>query len=234
MIGRPLIRAIVFDLDETLVDNSSTRMERYGKVFSAIAEADTRVSVDRCVRRYIELHREVPAPYGRLQAVLAEIGHAETDIGRAAYELASDPRWMRLHHGVPELLAGLRQSYPLGLVTNGFSRHQRAKLRLFELEEFFRDAAVISEEVAVAKPDVAIFRLAAGRLGVDPAAVLFVGDDPDTDIAGASAAGMRTAWVTGPAGRGLESAADFRIEHVTEVPAVLLSLEGDGLADTIR
>ena len=218
------VEAIVFDLDETLVDNSSTRMKRYRKVFSVIAEVDGRVSVDGCLRRYIELHREIPAPYGRLQAILSEIGHAETEVGRAAYEFASDPRWMRLHHGVHELLVDLRRSHPLGLVTNGYSRHQRAKLRLFDLDRYFGDAAVISEEAGVAKPDVAIFRLAAARLGVDPGSILFVGDDPDTDIAGAAAAGMATAWVTGPAGRGVESGADFRIEHVTEVPAVLLAL----------
>jgi FMN phosphatase YigB (HAD superfamily) len=40
---------------------------------------------------------------------------------------------------------------------------------------------------------------------------LFVGDDAEYDNAGARAAGMATAWVTGPAGRGIESVADFRI-----------------------
>jgi HAD superfamily hydrolase (TIGR01549 family) len=221
---RSSVHAILFDLDETLVDNTSTRMERYRQVFAAIAAADRRVSVDDCLRRYVELHREIPAPYGRLQRLLTEVGHWDTEVGREAYEYASDARWMRLHHGVTQLLTELRVSYPLGLVTNGFTRHQRAKLRAFDLEQFFDKTAVISEEAGFAKPDVGIFRLAAELVGVDPGLILFVGDDPDADIAGARRAGMTTAWVTGPAGRGIESDADFRIEHVTEIPAVLLAL----------
>ena len=219
------LRAILFDLDETLVDNSSTRIERYRRVFGHLAASVPGVTVADCLRRYARLHRGLPNPYDRLRQVLLELGHADTEIGRAAYELASDSRWMRLHHGVTELLDDLAGRYPLGLVTNGYSRHQRAKLATFGLDRFFGQAAVVSEEVGVWKPALEIFEIAAARVGAAPGEILFVGDDAAYDIAGARAAGMVTAWVTGPAGRGIESDADFRIEHVTEVSAVVLALE---------
>lgn len=42
------------------------------------------------------------------------------------------------------------------------------------------------------KPDPAIFRRAADELSVIPEACLFVGDDPERDVLGAAAVGMRT------------------------------------------
>jgi putative hydrolase of the HAD superfamily len=60
------------------------------------------------------------------------------------------------------------------------------------------DAVVTSAEAGVAKPDPAIFALALARAGVDdPAAALHVGDSLEHDVAGALAAGMRAALVTG-------------------------------------
>lgn len=53
------------------------------------------------------------------------------------------------------------------------------------------DAVVVSAEVGARKPSPAIFEAALSRLGVEPAAALFVGDSPETDVAGARAAGIR-------------------------------------------
>ena len=47
----------------------------------------------------------------------------------------------------------------------------------------------------MAKPDAQIFLAAAARLGVPPAAILHVGDDPLLDMVGARDAGLRTAWI---------------------------------------
>ena len=45
------------------------------------------------------------------------------------------------------------------------------------------------------KPEPLIFREACGRLSVEPASVVMVGDTPGTDIVGARRLGMRTVWV---------------------------------------
>lgn len=52
------------------------------------------------------------------------------------------------------------------------------------------DAAVFSCEVRLAKPDPAIYRIAAERLGVDPGDCVFVGDGADGELAGAAGVGM--------------------------------------------
>ena len=84
---------------------------------------------------------------------------------------------------------------PLGVVSNTcFSepviRYELGKHGLAE----YLDVIVVSAEYAVRKPHPLLFDTAAARLGKLASAIWFVGDRLDTDIAGAKAAGMTTAW----------------------------------------
>ncbi len=124
---------------------------------------------------------------------------------------------------VNDFLAELnRAGLSWGIVTNGNGPNQRTKCRLTGLAELAR-FVIVSEEQGYAKPDPRIYRDALNALGLtSPDEVMFVGDNPVTDIDGASAFGMRTAWVS----RGREFPAELRgpnhtIERVTELRAVL-------------
>ncbi|MBV8085885.1 MAG: HAD family hydrolase [Chloroflexi bacterium] len=82
---------------------------------------------------------------------------------------------------------------PWGIVSNG-SENQLKKLERMGLAGRAR-CIVVSEVVGLKKPDPAIFHRAAAELDVEPPAVLFIGDNPENDIAGAASAGMQTAWL---------------------------------------
>jgi putative hydrolase of the HAD superfamily len=103
-------------------------------------------------------------------------------------------RASRLASGVKESLTRIAIQFKLGLISNGTGATQRAKLEALAVEALF-DPIVISEEVGLRKPDVRIFELAVTSWHVAPESVLFVGDDPVSDIAGARAAGMRVLQV---------------------------------------
>ena len=85
----------------------------------------------------------------------------------------------------------------LGLITNGSVRMQSRKLECLALRPLF-DTILISEAEGVHKPDRRIFDRALERLNTDPARAVFVGDDPDVDVAGARAAGMHAIWRRDP------------------------------------
>jgi HAD superfamily hydrolase (TIGR01509 family) len=57
------------------------------------------------------------------------------------------------------------------------------------------DAAVLSADVGLSKPDARIYRLALERLGAEPPDAIFVGDGESDELAGAEAAGMRAIQV---------------------------------------
>ncbi|HEY3668669.1 MAG TPA: HAD family hydrolase [Polyangiaceae bacterium] len=96
--------------------------------------------------------------------------------------------------GARDSLIRIGKRYRLGLVTNGSGETQRAKLTALELTGLF-EPLLISGEVGFKKPDPRIFELALAAWEVAPESVLFVGDDPVSDIAGAKAVGMQTLQV---------------------------------------
>lgn len=72
--------------------------------------------------------------------------------------------------------------------------HQKKKVKALGVAHLF-DAIVYSAELGIRKPDRRIFDHAAAMLGVANEDCLFVGDDPDSDIVGALAAGMDAVWL---------------------------------------
>ncbi len=82
---------------------------------------------------------------------------------------------------------------PFGVITNGSAR-QWHKIEALGLDKR-TSCLYVSETFGLKKPDPAIFHAAAACLGVPPADILFVGDNPIADIVGAHAAGMPAAWL---------------------------------------
>jgi putative hydrolase of the HAD superfamily len=84
---------------------------------------------------------------------------------------------------------------PLGLVTNGDAREQRAKIERHDLARFF-DAIVIEGEFGAGKPDAIVYQTALARLGVTPGPeVWMAGDHLEFDVAGPQQLGLRGAWL---------------------------------------
>jgi putative hydrolase of the HAD superfamily len=97
--------------------------------------------------------------------------------------------------GAEEALAWCRSNgIRSGVITNGPSSMQRAKLRSLQMTERV-DIILVSGEEGVAKPETAIFHRAAERLGVSPERCVFVGDNPVADVDGARRAGMLDIWI---------------------------------------
>ena len=81
----------------------------------------------------------------------------------------------------------------LGIITNGTVRIQESTIDGLGLRQSL-DVIVISEREGVRKPDAAIFNRALDSLGISAADAWFVGDNPDVDVAGALAVGVRAFW----------------------------------------
>jgi putative hydrolase of the HAD superfamily len=91
--------------------------------------------------------------------------------------------------GTLDVLDSLRENgHPLALISNATSETAEAWPQS-PLARCF-DVAVFSCDVGLAKPDPAIYRIAAERLGVAPGECVFVGDGADGELAGAAAVGM--------------------------------------------
>jgi len=132
------------------------------------------------------------------------------------------------HERFPDVLAcldELRDSYALGLITNGASCLQREKLATAGLEGYF-DTVIVSAEFGVGKPEPSIFEHALDRLDVTAEQATMVGDSLARDMDGAIAAGLRGVWVNRD---GRDRPADrtevVEISTLSEMSAVLECVE---------
>ena len=229
------IRAIVFDLFDTLVDLRWERLpvtEHRGKrVPASISALHERVSRCRAVdldafidtmlqgdRDFAESHykhdREVPTEL-RMGELLRRLGIEDGDLVRELTQLhmgvlrsAVD---VLVHHAA--VLDRLKKTVRLGLCSN-FSHSETALAVLDEAglrERLLPDAIVVSDAFGLRKPRAEIFAEVVTRLGVAPAETLHVGDSLRADVAGAANAGLRTAWIT---------------RRVSDVPGALAAHEG--------
>jgi FMN phosphatase YigB (HAD superfamily) len=99
------------------------------------------------------------------------------------------PRMTALFTNAVDVLVYLDEKYPLHLITNGFAEVQWLKLEHSGLKPFF-EHIIISEEVGSQKPDRKIFEIAMQRADTQPQHCVMIGDNMNTDIAGARDAGM--------------------------------------------
>ncbi len=185
------LQAVLFDLDDTLVPQADWLHGALDAVAAAAAELDPAADPGRFRRA---LAAEAAAGSARGGVIDRALAAAGLDLPVAPLVdafLAYRAPALRTHPGVPELLSGLRRHVPLGLVTDGNAEVQRAKIAAAGLADAF-DVVVCSDELGREhrKPDPLPFRTALQALGVAPDRAAFVGDRPDTDIAGASAVGM--------------------------------------------
>ena len=213
-----VIRAIVFDLFDTLVDLHFSRLplleyrgrqlpstlrvqheavEERGHAIEFDAYLESLTATDRGFRAsHLERGREVPTlvrftrVVERLGIVDDELPRLLTDAHMGAIEsVAEAPD----HHA--GVLARLAESHPIGLCSN--FTHADTALAILDRSDLRRyfSALTISETVGMRKPRPEIFEHVAGALGVAPAHILHVGDNLEADVRGAASFGMQTAWI---------------------------------------
>ena len=130
-------------------------------------------------------------------------------------------------HEVWHLMEGCRQTLDrlaarrvrLAVVSN-FDSRLPGLLESLGIARFF-EALVYSSRAGAAKPDGRIFELALQETGLPPSAVLHVGDSVEQDVQGAQAAGIR-AVLFDPKGRYSRHRSIQKIEHLTDIPGLLL------------
>jgi putative hydrolase of the HAD superfamily len=233
-----LPRAVVFDLDDTLLDTSGLEREMLVGLCKAVNEELPGVEFDHLRTRFRngrdDLYQRVLAgeidiaTYRRLHliAVCEPWGEPSEALHETAVRLRDEQlgRSRFVEHAI-ELVRELRSAgVTTGLLTNGPSWMQRRKVELLGLDAEL-DAIGISEELGASKPDPAAFSATLELMGAEPAHTVMVGDHLDWDVRGALAAGMRGAiWVAGDDDEREPPPGALKVARLGEVPGALTTL----------
>jgi putative hydrolase of the HAD superfamily len=193
-------KAVLFDLDDTLTDRGAS-VVRYAQIFTTDFSQDLLAPGWEAVRTAIVSADERGyAPRENVFRALGEqlVWRGAPDLGRiGAHWEAVFPRAAVLREQALETVRELRQrGFLLGLVTNGRTHIQRAKIDHLGLGPLL-DVIAVSEEIGHRKPQPEAFLHALRGLQCAGSDAWFVGDHPRNDILGASAVGARAVWVRG-------------------------------------
>jgi putative hydrolase of the HAD superfamily len=230
--------AVVFDLDDTLLDTTGPEAEMLVGLCAAVNEELPGVEFDHLRTRFRngrdDLYQRVLAgeidiaTYRRLHliAVCEPWGEPSEALHETAIRLREEQlgRSRFVEHAI-ELVRDLCSAgVTTGLLTNGPSWMQRRKVELLGLDREL-DAIGISEELGASKPDPAAFAATLELMGAAPDDTVMVGDHLDWDVRGALAAGMRGAvWVAGDEDEREPPPGALRVARLGEVPAALAEL----------
>ena len=212
------IRAVVFDLFDTLVDLYSENLpmeEHHGAPLPASVRpmhaamtqgADvpfdvfTRAFVDSR-RSFVETHfshdREVPTLL-LFQDVTRRLALSDPELPKILTDthMGVLRSVVAVPHHHAEVLSDLHRNARLGLCSN-FS-HSETALGILDDAGLLAslDAVVVSDAFGLRKPRREIFDEVLTRLGAAPEDVIHVGDNLGVDVAGAAELGIRTVWIT--------------------------------------
>jgi putative hydrolase of the HAD superfamily len=209
------IRAVLFDLDGTLLDRRRSFEQFVRGQWQRFAHILHAVDQEQYVQILVARDRNGYAP--RQDLFTGMVAQFELPAGLPETLLndyrAGFPSACLLFPDAAQTLSSLRVSgLKLGLITNGSVRMQSGKLACLALSPMF-DTILISDAEGICKPDRQIFLRALERLNANPAQAVFVGDHPEVDVAGARAAGMQAIWRRDPA-----------VSRVVEADAVIEEL----------
>jgi putative hydrolase of the HAD superfamily len=241
------IRAVVWDVDDTLFDYTSA--DRAGMRAHLLAEGLLGAfgTAERALARWkeaTELH------WGRFAAgeatfegqrrdrvrtfLAAELSDAEADEWFRRYVGHYEAAWALFPDVLPALDA-LAAGYRHAVLSNSSLTVQDRKLRVLGVHDRF-ETILCAAELGVSKPEAAAFHAACTALGLPPGEVAYVGDHPEIDGRGAAEAGLLSVWIDRAGVCTVRDAPQGprRIASLAELPAVLGADTRFGARSTFR
>ncbi|WP_432138935.1 MULTISPECIES: HAD family hydrolase [unclassified Streptomyces] len=228
------IRAVVWDVDDTLFDYSTA--DREGMRAQLVAEGllDRYGTAEQALARWREVTDRQWARFAagetsfegqrrdRVRVFLdAALTDDEADAWFRRYVAHYESAWSLFPDVLP-VLDALAGSHRHAVLSNSSLTVQDRKLRVLAVHDRF-ETILCAAELGVSKPEAGAFLAACEAMDLPPHQVAYVGDHPEIDGRGAAEAGLLSVWIDrrgGPASAAVVPGG-HRIESLSELPALL-------------
>ncbi len=194
------IHALIFDLDDTLYPERAYAFSGFAAVAASFEDrfGDPVETAAQMRRLFDSRHRRRV-----FNTLLAQRGLPEDEqlVERMIETYRAHRPTIILHSDADNALTRLRSRFKLGLITDGPSQSQWAKINALYLRIRF-DEIIITDDLGpdYAKPHTRAFELMAKRLGVESAHCAYVADNAAKDFIAPNALGWTTIQITRPDG----------------------------------
>jgi putative hydrolase of the HAD superfamily len=225
-----LPRALLLDLDDTILDDSSGVLDCWREACDAHAEHLGEIppqslldSVQTVSLEYwadAERHRRGRLDLARarhevVSGALRALGADESDVAlriSTAYAAARHRRIRPFDDAVETVRWFRERGCRLALLTNGAHDAQRTKIERFELEGLF-DVILIEGALGYGKPDPRVYRKALDALDASPPEGWMVGDNLEWDVGGPQKLGITGIWIDAK-GHGVPATSAVRPDRI--------------------
>ena len=190
-----MIKAIIFDLDNTLIDRQKAFKEMLERKFHILF--DDEELIQKMINDILKWDNNGTVERIDVFKKWAEVYHI-TIISPEQL----DKEWSNesgsvafLFDDVRDTLKELKKKYKIAVLTNGNASSQRRKLNTINIYDLL-DYSLVSSEYGVRKPDKKIFEYTAKQLDLKTEECSYVGDNYKIDILGSRNAGMLPVFIS--------------------------------------
>ncbi len=193
-----MIKAVVFDLDNTLVDFMKMKAEAIDAAIRAMIDAGLDLSYAEVKKRIDAIYKEKGIEFqyvfdSLLSGIFDKVDYKILTAGVVAYRRAREAALVPYPHVHMTLYELLKMGMKLAVVSDAPAREAWLRLTYLNMHNIF-DVVVTFEDTNERKPHPAPFRLALEKLGVEAGEALMLGDWAERDIIGAKKVGMKTVF----------------------------------------
>lgn len=228
------IRAVVWDVDDTLFDYTTADREGMRAHLAVEGLLAGYATPEQALVRWREITDLQWARFSagevsfegqrrdRVRVFLGEeLSDTEADAWFRRYIGHYEAVW-RLFPDVLPALDALAASHRHAVLSNSSLTVQEHKLRTLGVRDRF-ESVLCAAELGVSKPDPGAFLAACEALRLPPREVAYVGDHPEIDGRGAAEAGLLSVWIDrgGPYTQGADAVFAHRISTLAELPALV-------------
>lgn len=193
-----MIKAVIFDLDNTLVDFMAMKRKAVDAAIHAMIDAGLNLSQEEVRARIDAIYKERGIEFQSvfdqlLYDVFNKVNYKILSAGIIAYRRAREAALVPYPHVYLTLMELLKRGMLLAVVSDAPGREAWLRLCYLNFHHIFH-AVVTFDDTGERKPKPGPFKKALELLAVAPADALMIGDWAERDMVGAANIGMKTVF----------------------------------------
>ena len=221
-----MIKAVIFDLDNTLLDFMNMKSMAVEAAVHGMIEAGLQMDREIACKKIFSIYESKGWEYQEvfddfIQAELDKLDYKILASGIVAYRKAKEASLILYPNVNSTLITLSKWGLKIGVVSDAPSREAWMRICSVNLHHIF-DAVVTFDDTGEHKPSPKPFNKVSKLLDIQPQYLLMIGDWPERDIIGAKKLGMTTAFARyGDVFDTVVSGADYDIDNIQEIISII-------------
>lgn len=193
-----MIKAIIFDLDNTLVDFMFLKRAAVDAAVNAMIDAGLNLSPEKIKEKINSIYDAEGIEYQQvfdkmLKEILGRVDYKIMSAGIVSYRKAREAALKPYPGVLPALIELIKMGLKLAVVSDAPSKEAWLRLSYINFQHFF-DVVITYDETRERKPSPVPFNMALKELNLKADECLMIGDWAERDMVGAKAVGMKTVF----------------------------------------